>query len=805
MFRNYLKIAVRNLWRNKAFSAINIFGLAIGLTTCMLIMLYVADEISYDKHHKDGDRIYRIASEVKGEKWVAAPAPMAAGLKREFPEVEQVTRLLRFPGAEKMLLKNEQNQSQFFETNAYYVDSTFFELFTYSFLFGNSQTALHNPNTLVISEEIATRLFGHENPVDKVVKIGLSFGEFDYTIKGVFKDTGHPSHIPAHVLLSMRNGDVGSWVNAQTSWASNSIFHSYVKLTKESSPQGFESKLAAFLEQNGGAEMKAAGFSKTLFIQPLEDIYLHSNYGYEIAPNGNSKYLYVFSSIAVFLLLIACVNFMNLSTARSEKRAREVGMRKVIGASRSALVGQFLSESLLMSILALAFACLFIQLSIPGFNQLTGKELSLLQLPHVFLWLLILTLVTGLLSGLYPAFYLSSFQPIAVLKGKLLNTVTAGTIRRGLVVFQFTISTVLILGAIVIRQQMHYLSNQNLGFSKNQKIVLPLQTTEANANVLALKNQVLSYTPVISAAQGGAYPGMESITSMLFSPEGKANEHVDIQTVAASEGYIETLGLTLLQGRGFSSAFANDQDALVLNETAVRQLGYAANQAIGKKISYEFQNETHTMTIVGVVKDYHYQSLHQTIKPLALTVHPFFGGPTSYLIAEVKSQHYPRLIADLETVWKKINPNSPFSYSFLDQDFQKNYVTEERTSYLIRYFTLIGVCIACLGLFGLAAYTAERRRKEIGIRKVLGATVGQIVTLLSTDFLKLVIIAFVIAVPLAWYATNQWLANFAYRIAISWWIFVLAGILAVVIAFVTVSYQAVKAALANPVKSLRSE
>ncbi len=805
MLHNYFKIAFRNLWRNKAFSVINVFGLAIGLTTCVLIMLYVADEIRYDKHHTDGDRIYRIASEVKGEKWVAAPAPLAAGLKRELPEVEQVTRLLRFPGAEKMLLKNEQNQTQFFETNAYYVDSTFFQLFTYDFKFGDSQTALYEPNSLVISEEIAARLFGNENPVNQVIKIGLSFGEFNYTVKGVFKNTGHPSHIPAHVLLSMRNSDIGTWVNAQTSWASNSIFHSYVKLIKEASPHAFESKLAAFLERNGGPEMKAAGFSKTLFIQPLKDIYLHSNYGYEIASNGNSKYLYVFSSIAAFLLLIACVNFMNLSTARSEKRAREVGMRKVIGAPRSALVVQFLSESLLMSSLALGFAYVFIELSMPAFNQLTGKELSLQQFPHVYLWLLALTLVTGLLSGLYPAFYLSSFQPIAVLKGKLLNTTAATTIRRGLVVFQFTISTGLILGAIVIGQQMHYLSNQNLGFGKNQKIVLPLQTNEANANVQALKNQMLSYASVISAARGGAYPGSESVTSMLFSPEGKASERIDIQTVAASEGYIETLGLTLLQGRGFSRAFPNDQDALVLNETAVRQLGYATNTAIGRKVAYEFQNETRVMTVVGVVKDYHYQSLHQKIKPLALTVHPFFNGPTSYLIAEVKSENYPRLIGDLETAWKKINPNSPFSYSFLDQDFQKNYANEERTAHLIRYFTLIGVCIACLGLFGLAAYTAERRRKEIGIRKVLGASVGQIITLLSTGFLKLVLLAFVIAAPIAWYTMNQWLANFAYRIAISGWIFVLAAGLAVFIALLTVSFQAIKAALANPVKTLKSE
>jgi putative ABC transport system permease protein len=806
MIKHYIKIALRSLVRSKGFSFINIFGLATGMTACVLIMLYVADEMSYDKHHKDGHRLYRIASEVKGEKWVATPAPMAEGLKKDFPEVEQSARLLRFPGAEKMLLKYEQGQKQFFETNAYYVDSTYFELFSYELKFGDIHTALNGPNTIVISEDVATKFFGNENPVDQVLKVGLSFGEFNYTIKGVFKNTGNKSHIPSNLFLSMNNGDIGGWVKSQTKWAINSIFHTYVKLKEGSDARAFENKLHDFLNRNGGEEFKAAGFEKRLFIQPVEDIYLHSDYGYEVAPNGNIKYLYIFTSIAVFVLLIACINFMNLSTARSEKRAKEVGMRKVNGANRSSLVGQFLGESLLMSGLAFAFTIMMIQLLIPAFNQLTHKELSLIRLPNIFIWLTMLTVLTGLLSGLYPAFYLSSFKPVSVLKGTIRSSISAATIRKGLVVFQFTISIVLILGAILISQQMSYMSNQNLGFDKNQKIVLPLQTSEANASSNTLKNELLDNSQVVAAAKGGTYPGIESVNSMLFYSEGKtAQENVDIKTNYAEPGYIETLGVELLRGRDFAREFTNDQGALILNEEAIHQLGYTIDNAVGRKVHFEFQNATQSMEIIGVVKDYHFQSLHQKIKPLALSVHPIFGMPTGYLILDVKSSHYPDLIATLQRTWNKINPNSPFSYSFLDQDFQNNYEKEERTSQLIRYFTFIAIVIACLGLFGLVTFTAEQRVKEIGVRKVLGASGSQIVMLLSKDFMKLVVTAIVLSSPVAYYLMNEWLSGFAYRIDIKWWVFAVAGGAAVLIALLTISFQAIKAALINPVESLRSE
>jgi putative ABC transport system permease protein len=805
MFQSYFKIGWRNLLHNKGFSFINVFGLAIGMTACVLIMLYVVDEMSYDNHHKDGNRIYRIASEVKGEKFVAASAPIAEGLKKDFPEVEQSTRLLRFPGTDKMLVKDEATQKQFFETNGFYVDSTFLQVLTYDLIFGDDKTALNDPNSILLSEDVAAKFFGNENPVDHVLKITLPFGDFNYTVKGVFR-TNKKSHIPANLLLSMNNSDVGGWVKNQHNWATNNIFHTYVKLKTATDPIYFESKLTPFLERNGGQDLKAAGFSKSLFIQPLPDIYLHSDYGFEVAPNGSIKYLYIFFSIAVFLLLIACINFMNLSTARSERRAKEVGLRKVIGAEKHALISQFLTESILMSVLALLLAFLLIQLAIPIFNQLINKQLSLIQLPNVYFWLVGLTIITGLLAGLYPAFYLSSFKPVTVLKGKLVNTFSGVMIRKGLVVFQFTISIVLILGAILIGDQMRFLANTDLGFNKNQKIVLPIQTAEANKNAEALKAALLTNSKVIAATHASSYPGIENINDMLFYAEGKSiNETVDIIMCNAGNDYIETLGIELLQGRGFSKEFTGDSAAVVLNEAAIKQLGYAAASAVGKNIYFEWQGKKFTMNIIGVVKDYHFQSLHQEIKTMALSVSPFFGSPLSYLILDTNTNDYADLIALLEKTWKKINSDSPFAYSFLEKDFQKSYEKEELTLALIRYFTLIAIVIACLGLFGLASFTAEQRVKEIGIRKVLGSSVSQIVMLLSKDFLKLVVISFIIASPIGYYVMMQWLQGFAYHVNVSWWIFGLAGTSALLIALLTIGFQSVRAAFANPVNSLKSE
>jgi len=808
MLQNYLKIAFRNLSRNKLFSAINIFGLAAGLAVCLLIMLYIFDELSYDKHHKDADRTYRLAYITgTGENWSAQPAPVAFTMKAEMPEVQEVTRLLKFPDMDKVLLQYQhpQNPKKFFESNGYYVDSTFFDLFTYDFTYGNGQTALRQPNSLVLSESIAAKLFGNDNPIGKPLKLSLPFGDFTYTVQAVFKEN-HKSHIPAHFFLSMRNSDVGAWIPNWTSWATNNIFHTYVKLKPGTDAHAFEKRLAAFMDRHQGPELKKAGMTKGSFIQHMPDIYLHSSIGNEIAPNGNIRYLYIMGSIAAFILVIACINFMNLSTARSEKRAREVGVRKVIGAGRASLIHQFLGESFLLCLIALAIALFLTQALIPLFNQLTQKQLTLSTNPHLILWIAGLALLTGLLSGLYPAFYLSSFRPVKVLKGKVLNSWSATTLRKGLVVFQFTISVMLILGAIVIGSQLDYLKHQNLGFKKDQQLILPITSESVAKNYAALKNEILRTAGVASVTSGSTYPGIRNINDVLLYAEGRsAANNVDVTTASIEDDYLETLGLQLLYGRPFTRKSAVDSSHIILNQTAVRQLGLDPATVVGKRVTYEWHGTYHNLEVTGVVKDFNFESLHNPIRPLGLSVNGFFGNKYNYTIIALQTTGYSRALTAIEKAWTKVNPNAPFEYSFLDQDFQRNYEKDERTSTLVIYSTSIAILIACLGLFGLAAFSAERRTREIGIRKVLGASITNVTLLLSGEFIRLALLAVLIASPLAWYGMDRWLRNFTYRIHLSWWMFAAAGGLAIVIALITVSFQAIKSALANPVKSLRSE
>ncbi len=805
MLHHYLKVSWRNILRSKGFSFINVFGLAFGLTASVLIMMYVLDEWSYDKHHVGGDRIYRIASESDTDKWVAVPAPVGGAIKESFPEVETAARLVRIPGFETILLKGQKAEKQFFETNVFYVDSTFFDVFTYDFLYGDAD-ALSKPNTIVISDDVATKFFGDANPIGEPLTIGLSFGDFIYTVTGVFDRERYKSHIPANVLLSMDNNDIGSWVKQQQSWIFNGLFHTYVKVRPGTDSEAFERKVDNLYQAEAGEDLEQAGFTKSLYLQPMEDIYLHSNLGYEVASNGNMTYLIIFSSIALFLVVIACVNFMNLSTAKSEQRAKEVGLRKVVGAFRSSLVGQFMMESLLMSGLALIITLILLQLVTPYFNGLISRELSLWNMPIVLVLLVGLTFASGIVSGLYPSFYLSSFGPAAALKGSLKNSYSAKAIRQGLVVFQFTISSILILGVILINQQMQYLSSQELGFDKSHKLILPLKTGESIQNSELLKSQLRSNSEVQQMTVGGVYPGIELVTDMLFFAEGKTSqENVDIQTTYVEGNYIETLGIELLKGRTFSSEFKSDTNAVVLNESAIKALGYDVESALGKQVYYALNGERYAMRIIGVVADYHFESLQHEIEPLALLISPAFSGPTRYFIMDVQSASYTSLVQSIERVWDEVNPGSPFQYSFLDADFERNYRKEMLTMQLIQSFTLIAIVIACLGLFGLAAFTAERKTKEIGVRKVLGASVGQVVVLLSSEFARLVLIAVVIAAPIAYFMMDEWLNEFAYRIEMSWWVFLVAGLIAMTMAILTVSFQAIKAALSNPVKSLRSE
>lgn len=805
MLQNFIKVALRNLVRNKAFSTINIFGLAAGLSTCLLILLYVTDEMSYDKHHKDGNRIYRIIYTTPEGAWASQPAPVAFAMKHDFPEVEEVTRLLKLPGMDKVLIKYPGTNKTFYEKDGYYVDSTFFKLFTYSFIDGNPQTALNEPNSIVISETIAEKLFGDANPVNKSINLALPFGQANYTVKGVFKTPEAKSHIPASFFLSMRNNDVGAWAQNITDWTNTNIFHTYYKLKANVDAASFEKKLQPFLNRNAGEALTKAGFSRILSSQPLEDIYLKSNVGNEISPTGNIRFLYILASIAVFILVIACINFMNLSTARSEKRAREVGVRKVMGAMKSSLVGQFLGESLMMSFIALAVALGIVWALLPYFNNLTQKDLNFFNKPGYIVLIAALTVITGGFSGIYPAFYLSAFRPTQVLKGKLKNHFSAVVLRKGLVVFQFAISAILIFGAIVIWKQLNYVQNQKLGFNKEQQLVLPMNQDLAS-KFIPLKDALLKNSAVKSVTSANTYPGVKNLNNMVFYPEGKTSKEFTVVNMSVVENdYFKTLGLQFVNGRPFSPEFTGDSTSLILNETAVKQVGYTTDNAIGRKLYFEWGNVTNHVTIVGVVKDFHFESLHTTIKPYGFSPNQFFANKYAYLIANLQTSNYSKTLADIKQAWLGVAQNTPFEYSFIDQDFQNNYEKETRTSGIVISFTCIAIVIACLGLFGLAAFAAESRTKELGIRKVLGASEASIVGLLSKDFLKLVGIALLIALPAGALIMNQWLNNFAYRTEVSWWIYPIAGGLAVLIAFATVSYQSLKAAFMNPVKSMRTE
>ncbi|MDQ6482493.1 ABC transporter permease [Dyadobacter sp. LHD-138] len=805
MLNNYFKIAFRNLRNSKVYSAINIFGLALGLATGLMIILYMADEWRVDKHHADSDRLFRVCLATPTEKWSALAGPVASGLKQDFPEVAVSARILKFSGFEEVLLKYGEGSSrkEFFEQNAYYADSTLFEVFNYDFKFGSANRALNLPNTVVLSEKVAEKMFGNENPVGKVVKIGLAFGTFDYNVTGVFRDN-NKSHINAHLLLSMQNTDIGGWVTEQRNWAVNNLFHTYIKLLPGADVKSFEAKLPEFLSRRGGNDLKAMGISKSLFLQPVTDIYLKSNIGNELSPNGSITYLYIFGSIGIFILLIACINFMNLSTARSEKRAREVGIRKAMGAYRESLILQFLGESMIMSLLALLMALGLTVILLPSLNNLIGKQLQLFNDPLLLIWMSVVTLLTGLFAGLYPAFYLSSFRPVSVLKGKVLRSLAAIALRKGLVVFQFTISIILILGAVVAWQQLSFIQNQNLGFDKGQKLIIPLKSAKTSANYSVLKNELLRDPRVVSVSAGSVHPGVETMEDLLFYKENQTvQQAIDIHFATVETEYIETLGFSMVAGRPFSKEFGGDSSSIILNEAAVKKLGFDAATAIGKRLYYEFGNARREAQIIGVVKDFNFESLHTAIRPYALTT--FITQKHQYLIADVRQGDYPKLISDFEKLWKKIGSDTPFTYSFLDQDFQRRYEKDQRTANIIAYFTFIAIVIACLGLFGLATFSAAQRTREIGVRKVLGASVAEIAGMLSKEFLVLILLAILIASPIAWFGMHRWLQDFAYKTEIKWWIFALSGLLTTVLAILTVSWQSIKAALMDPVISLRSD
>ncbi|RRB00013.1 ABC transporter permease [Larkinella rosea] len=805
MIRNYLKIAWRNLVLHKAFTFINIIGLAVGMATCLLIVLFVTHELSYDRYHAKSDRTYRmtIYGQIGGKEIKAAQVSVPAGpaLVHDYAGVESLTRLA-LDGT--FIVK--QGPNSFKEARVVFADSNFFEVFSIPLLKGNRKTALLEPNTIVLTETAARKYFGGQDPIGQSLKLG-NRGVFRVT--GVCQDVPSNTHFHYDLFGSLRS------IQLRETWLSSGIL-TYIVLQPGYSIHQLEAKMPEMIKKYVGPEVQQLlGMSLSDFtqkgnsfefrFQPITDIHLHSDYEGEIEANSDIKYVYIFSLIAVFILLVACINFMNLSTAGSAGRAKEVGIRKVLGSLQKQLIGQFLSESVLVTMLSLIGALFLVWAALPVFNQLTGKEFGLKEITGGWMLpgILLTSLLIGLLAGSYPAFFLSAFKPVSVLKGSIRAGFKSGWLRNSLVTIQFVVSIGMIIGTMVVYQQLQFIQNKKVGFDRDQVLILH-DTYTLGKQINAFKTELKKLAPVLNVTLAGYLPaGASNNGTDGFQPDNgdpQATVYRE-KSYYIDEDYLPTMGIKLAQGRNFSKTFLSDSVGILVNEAAVKRFGW--KKPIGQqlwRIGNGNPDSHRKFTVVGVVKDFHFESMHQHIAPLVM----FYGSDNFQMALRIRTENLPELLKTVEQKWKAQTDN-PFAYSFLNDRFNKMYRSEHVVSQLFGIFAGLTVIISCLGLFGLAMFTAQQRTKEIGVRKVLGASVASVVALLSKDFLKLVVVAILIATPIAWYAMNRWLQDFAYRIDLAWWVFALAGLLAVLIALLTVSYQSIKAALVNPVKSLRSE
>jgi len=808
MFSNYLKIAFRNLSRNKGFSAINIFGLAIGIATCLIIMLFVNNELSYDRFNKKANDIVRVSfrGNVQGQKMNEATvmAPVAQTLINDYPEVKEATRLRDY-GTPKLMHGN----SSFREDRFAWVDSNFFQVFTLPLVKGDAANALREPNTVVITKALATKYFGKEEPIGKLIHF-KDDKNASFKVTGVIDKVPLNSHFHFDLFASMS----GLAESREANWMSSN-FYTYLVLADASAYKKLEAKLPGVVEKyigpqmQGGTGMTLAEFRKqgndiSFHLQRLTDIHLYADFTNDLSPSGDVKFVYIFGAIALFMLLIACINFMNLSTAGASKRSREVGIRKVLGSMKLELVRQFLLESVLITTLALLLALVLVNLALPFFNELAGQKLSLSLSDHPLLipGLLVFIVITGILAGSYPAFYLSSFKPVSVLKGKFVSGKNTVGLRSGLVVFQFFISIILIVSTTVVYNQLSYMRNKNLGYNKDEVMIIS-NTWLLGKNQDAFRQQLLD-DPRLAGISGSRYlpAGPGDNNNFFLSPGLESTQLTKTLRYEVDENYISVLGIELLKGRNFSKDFGMDSSNVIINEAAAKAFGWKEEEALGQTLSRTSKRgEKENFRVIGIVKDFHFKPFHERISPLVMVLAPDAGN----LILKLKTKDVAGLTAALKKRWNAFGPEDPMSYSFLDERFESSYRNEQRIGVILGIFAALTILVACLGLFGLAKFTAEQRTKEIGVRKVLGASVSQVSAMLSREFLKLVMIACLFAFPLSWWAMNKWLEDFAYRVSISWWVFVNAAAVALVIALLTVSFQAIKAAMANPVKSLRTE
>lgn len=816
MLRNYFKIAIRNLSNHKFYSFINITGLAVSVTCCILISLFVIDELSYDKFYKDGDQLYRTKRHGKyGDNefhMATAPAPFAKALENEIPEIE---RAVRFRNWGSYLVKTPQMTESYKESTLVFADPGVFELFGLTVISGNGKEALTKPMSIALSETVARKYFGSTDIAGETIILD---GDEEYQIGAVYNDFPDNSHLDFDFMMTML--DMESSKNDV--WLSNN-FYTYFKVREGVDLVALEKKINDMSEAHMGPqlekftghtmeEFKSAGNYMTFELQPIDEVYLRSNFTFDLGKTGDITYVYLFMVVAIFILVIACINFMNLSTARSANRAKEVGVRKVLGSFKSHLVRQFLTESILISIVAFILSVALVSLCLPFFNQLANKSLALPQNdPTFYLLLLGAALVVGFLAGIYPAFFLSSFKPVNVLKGKLSLGSKSGLIRSGLVVFQFFISILLLIGTATVYKQLGFIQNKKLGFDKEQVIMIG-DAYMLGDQLKPFKEELLKLSFVKDASVSGFVPvsgyNRNDNTFWNEGEEPTQDNLVNMQFWSVDPDYVQTMGFNLISGRNFDENLASDSSAIILNETAFKSYGlekgkenwiqtFAFNSVTNTPIEGEFEK----FKVIGVIEDFHYESMRQPIGNLALKL----GRSSGVISVRLNTSNYSDAISGIEEIWKKFAPQLPYTYKFLDSEFGEMYETETRLARVFTVFAVLAIFIGCLGLFALAAFMADQRTKEIGIRKVMGASVKGIVLMLSKEFSKLIIIAFVLAVPLAWWGINEWLGGYSYKIDIGIEIYLFSGLIAFIIAWITVGYQAIKAATSNPVKSLRNE
>ena len=816
MFTNYLKLALRSLMRNKAYSFINIFGLALGITCCLLLSLYIRDEMSYDKHHKHASDLYRIITNFQSGSIVdrvgSASPPIAMTIKDEVPEVEAAVRILNPPGVKEFFTTGEKEKTRslmrykdnlFYESDGFLADSTLFDVFTYELNEGYAKQALAQPNSVVLSEKLAHKLFGEETALDKMITISQGGKQDEYRVTGIFKEK-YNSHIKANFFTSINSsGSIQNVLN-ENEWAGQNFVPSYLKLVPGHNKAAVEKKMNDVLLRHGAAAMNAEGIHKTLSLEPVKDIYLKSDVGQK----PRISYLYIVGAIALFILLIACINFMNLSTAKASRRATEIGIRKTLGALRSSLIRQILGEAMVTVVIAIIISLMLTRLALPFFNQLTNKNISINSENSVFFLFagITLTIVTGLLAGSYPAFYLTSFQPVKVLKGKFKPGAASGRLRQTLVVFQFMIAIALVCSIFIISRQVNFMMSENPGFNANAKIVLPLRTDEAHKQYDILKAQIQQNSNVDAVSGCSFIPGTPIFRDMNFYADGEnINNIVDIDRNVVDVGFLELLNIKLITGRSFTESRNLDSNRkFILNRSAVSKLGSTPEKIVGQYLHFDWAGKKYDFQVIGVMEDFHQNSLHEEIAPTLFEMENN-NKRYDYVVASIASANFEQAVKEMEQTWKSLIHDTPFEYSFLDKTVQKQYDEDRKVSKIISCFGIIAMIICALGLYGLSSYMAERRFKEIGIRKVLGASVPQIVGMMSAEFVRLVLIAFVIAVPVAYYGMSKWLEGFAYKISIGWFVFVMAGLVALAIALITISFESIKSALANPIDSLRSE